>query len=231
MESEEELESAIRGINPLAASPELYEYTISLGLPKTLGSVLSHENSDIFLAVASLIKDLTDDDAEDDDASNGVLGDLVDILVEEGAIEMLVENLARLGNQEQEDSEGLFLTLSAIENIVEFEVLYALKVDPQWFIDRISFQEEEPDSVMLFASEILAIHLQKQYPLLRLQRQKKRRRLSRKRPIWRSFSKLSQGTRRRTPLRRMKNTCITYLTVLVQCSLVIGLRLDGLSTN
>jgi len=70
MESEIELDEAIKQLQTLAAAPELYEDFVKLGAITSLLGLLQHENTDIAVDTVDLFHELTEPDtfAENPDA-------------------------------------------------------------------------------------------------------------------------------------------------------------------
>lgn len=56
MESEIELNEAVEELHVVATVPELYPALVELGTVKTLLSLLSHDNTDISIAVVDLLQ-------------------------------------------------------------------------------------------------------------------------------------------------------------------------------
>ena len=92
-ESEVELHDEITKLKTLAGAPELYPELVQLNtIPSILG-LLTHDNTDIASDVVALIQDLTDEDVFDDAQDPATV--LVQALLENNALELLVQNLAR----------------------------------------------------------------------------------------------------------------------------------------
>jgi beta-catenin-like protein 1 len=62
MESEIELDEAIKELQALAAAPELYEDFVKLGAVLSLLALLQHENTDIAVDTVDLFHELTEPD-------------------------------------------------------------------------------------------------------------------------------------------------------------------------
>ncbi|KAF5186105.1 Beta-catenin-like protein [Thalictrum thalictroides] len=160
-DSEIELHEEIEKLKILAGGPELYPELVNLNtIPSILG-LLSHENSDIAMDVVGLLQDLTDEDVlEDNDEPARVL---VDSLVENNALDLLVQNLSRLSENEQDEMTAVYNTLATIENMIEVKPSVAELVCERtkllrWLLGKIKVREF--DSIKQYASEILAILLQ-----------------------------------------------------------------------
>nr|GMC96880.1 WAT1-related protein At3g02690, chloroplastic-like [Ipomoea batatas] len=95
-DSEVELHDEIQKLKVLAGGPEFYPELVNLGTVASITSLLNHDNTDIAIDVVALLQDLTDEDVlEDNDEPAQVL---VDALIENNALELLVQNLSRLSD-------------------------------------------------------------------------------------------------------------------------------------
>lgn len=165
LESEIELHDELQELFPVAAAPELFPLFVSLGAVKSILGVLTHENTDISLAALSLLQELTDPDAftvEDFDDSVDPLV-LVDEFVREQGIELIVQNLSRLDETQEEDALGVSRTLTILENIIEAKEALAEEISRRtnvmvYLLRRLSNQSY--DAIKLHCSEVLAILLQ-----------------------------------------------------------------------
>ncbi|CAI9758109.1 unnamed protein product [Fraxinus pennsylvanica] len=160
-DSEVELHDELEKLKILAGAPELYPDLVSLGTVNSITGLLNHDNSDIAIDAVTLLQDLTDADViEDNDEPAQVL---VDALIENNAVELLVQNLARLNDSDPEESAAIYNTLSTIENLIEVKPSVSELVCEKtkllkWLQARIKVREF--DSNKQYASEILAILLQ-----------------------------------------------------------------------
>ncbi|KAJ1504066.1 hypothetical protein HMI55_003004 [Coelomomyces lativittatus] len=73
MDSELELDTDIRSFSILATTPFLYYEAAQLNLPNLFIQLLSHENSDIRLAVVEVLTELTDEDVLQNDEQEATL--------------------------------------------------------------------------------------------------------------------------------------------------------------
>ncbi|KAK6927797.1 Beta-catenin-like protein 1, N-terminal [Dillenia turbinata] len=160
-DSEIELHEELQKLKILAGGPELYPDLVSLNtIPSILG-LLAHDNTDIAIDVVSLLQDLTDEDVlEDNDEPARIL---VDALIENNALESLVQNLGRLSDSDPDESTAIYNTLATIENLIEVKPAVAEMVCERtkllrWLLGKIKVREF--DSNKQYASEILAILLQ-----------------------------------------------------------------------
>lgn len=161
MESEVDLDEEVKKLHALAANPDLYPELVRLGsVPSVLG-LLSHDNTDIAMSVVTLLSDLTDEDVIGESDEPALV--LVDALVENNALELLVQNLSRMDETDSDEAAAVFNTLSIIENMTEVKPAVAELVCERtkllrWILNRIKLREF--DSNKFYASEILAILLQ-----------------------------------------------------------------------
>ncbi|XP_077247009.1 ARM repeat superfamily protein [Tasmannia lanceolata] len=160
-DSEIELHDEIEKLKILAGGPELYPDLVNLNtIPSILG-LLSHDNTDIAIDVVSLLQDLTDEDVlEDNDEPAKIL---VETLIENNALELLVQNLSRLSDSDPDEMVAIYNTLATIENMIEVNPAVADLVCERtrllrWLLSKIKVREF--DSNKQYASEILAILLQ-----------------------------------------------------------------------
>eukprot|EP01018_Ginkgo_biloba_P030882 Gb_25207 [translate_table: standard] len=160
-DSEVELHEEINKLKALAGAPDLYPELVHLNTISSILGLLSHENTDIAVDVVNLLQDLTDEDVlEDSDEAAQVL---VDALVENNALELLVQNLNRLDENDPDETTAVYNTLATIENMIEVrpgvsELVCDRTKLLRWLLGRI--KPREFDSNKQYATEILAILLQ-----------------------------------------------------------------------
>lgn len=160
-DSELELHEELVRLKALAGAPELYPELVHLNTIPSIVGLLTHENTDIAVDVVGLVQDLTDEDVvEDSDEGAQVL---VDALVENNALELLVQNLARLDEGDPDESAAVYSTLATIENMIEVRPAVSESVCEKtkllrWLLTRI--KPREFDSNKQYATEILVILLQ-----------------------------------------------------------------------
>lgn len=165
MQSEIELNDELSALFPVAAAPELYPLFVSLGAVKSVLGVLAHENTDVSLAAVSLLQELTDPDnlVSADQPMDHALGALLDALVAEQGLELIVQNLTRLDETQEEDSLGVGQTFTIVEHLVDARPALADDITRRTdllalLLKRIAVAPF--DANKLHASEILAILLQ-----------------------------------------------------------------------
>ncbi|XKL60497.1 hypothetical protein PGB90_007554 [Kerria lacca] len=161
MDSELELHQAIQELHAIATVPDLYPVLVQLQAIPSLLDLLSHENTDIAVAVVDLLQELTDTDImqESDEGANS----LIDALFKNEICALLVQNLERLDEFVKEESEGVHKTLGIFENLIEFVPEKVEDIAKQgllnWLLKRL--KAKIPFEVnKLYASEILSILLQ-----------------------------------------------------------------------
>ncbi len=176
MESELELNDELQKLHIIATVPEYYPVLVETRVLVTLLGLLGHDNTDISLTVVDLLQELTDVDtlSENQEEAEG----LVDALLVEQVlsvhcvqypyphsqvIALLVTNLERLDERSKEEGEGVYNSLSILENMCEVrnnEVMLAAGEQGLlvWLLKRVRIRSYDPNK--LYASEILAIMLQ-----------------------------------------------------------------------
>ncbi|KAH6583816.1 hypothetical protein BASA60_001252 [Batrachochytrium salamandrivorans] len=166
LDSEADLVEEIKTMTTISSVPELYPAMLDLGAHQSILALVSHENTDISIAAIELIDELTDEDLVVRTSGGGEegMGMLVQALIESDAFPLLVQNLNRLDESRPDDKQGIFNTLSVIENFVAVDPLLAEKVVSStnifpWILARIS-QKSPFDSIRQYASELLTILLQ-----------------------------------------------------------------------
>lgn len=136
IESEADLDLAIKALLPLAQSPVLaYPEIVRSGAIERLVGLLSHENMDIVIDVVEVIHEFTDEDAgndQEDEEEEGSREDALKQLIESlvsgliwstglhaytllqlsnSILELLVDNLSRFNEAEESDRQGIFHVL------------------------------------------------------------------------------------------------------------------------
>ena len=161
LNSEVELHDTIQDLRTLATAPDLYPSFVDLQCVPSLLGLLSHENSDISIAVVDLIQELTDIDTlnESEDGTTA----LIQALATNQISALLVQNLDRLNENSKEESDGIHNTLSIVENLIEFRPEVCKEVADAgllvWLTKKLKVKIPF-DNNKLYASEILSILLQ-----------------------------------------------------------------------
>nr|CAG4641582.1 EOG090X03ST [Eurycercus lamellatus] len=161
MDSELELHEAIQQLHALATVPELYLVAVEQKLIPTLLGLLSHDNSDIAVAVVNLLQELTDIDTLNESQEEAAV--LIDALLDQQIFALLVHNLDRLNETQTEESDGVHNSLAIVENLSETRPEVCLQAAQQgllnWILKRL--RAKMPfDANKLYCSEILSILLQ-----------------------------------------------------------------------
>lgn len=164
IDSEADLDSAIKGLSILSEHPDLYPEFVRLGSATSLVSLLAHENTDIALDAVEIIGELTDEDV---DAAEEQWGGLVDALVEADLVGLLVSNLGRLDEDTQEvDREGVYKVLGVVESLCSrLETAETVGADEallKWLLGRAGKKEVggKVSQNKQYAAEVLAILMQ-----------------------------------------------------------------------
>ncbi|KAH8830938.1 Catenin-beta-like protein [Flagelloscypha sp. PMI_526] len=170
IDSEADLDSSIKSLLPLAQVPSIaYPELVKGGSLELLIGLLTHENADIVIDVVELIHELTDEDVgnegEDGDEEDAeeFLKLLIEALVDNSVLELLVDNLARLNEEEESDKQGVFHVLGVFENVLSFNPTIATAFVAKttilsWCLKRI--QPKAHDENRSYAAELLSILLQ-----------------------------------------------------------------------
>ncbi|KAL0267827.1 UNVERIFIED_CONTAM: hypothetical protein PYX00_009979 [Menopon gallinae] len=161
MESELELHEAIQELHVVATVPDLYPVLVQLNAVTSLLELLSHDNTDIAVAVVDLLQEVTDVDILNESEEGAEA--LIDALLNQQICALLVQNLERLDESVKEEAEGVHNTLAIFENLTEFRPRICADAAKQgllpWLLKRL--RAKLPfDENKLYASEILSILLQ-----------------------------------------------------------------------
>ncbi|XP_041859547.1 beta-catenin-like protein 1 [Melanotaenia boesemani] len=161
MESELDLNDIIQEMHVIATMPDLYHLLVELNAVHSLLGLLSHENTDVAIAVVDLLQELTDIDTLHESEEGAEV--LIDSVLEGQVVALLVQNMERLDEQVKEEADGIFNTLAIIENMAEFRPGLCSEAAQQglmqWLLKRIKAKMPF-DANKLYCSEILAILLQ-----------------------------------------------------------------------
>ncbi|KAG0259453.1 hypothetical protein BG011_002617 [Mortierella polycephala] len=173
MESEADLDEEIKRLMAMTQAPQYYPVLVELNTISSILTLLTHENPDIAIDAIELLKELTDEEVlsvglegdEDVTGSEGEAGMkvFVQALVDHGLLDLLVQNLARLDEEEANDRQGVFNTLAIFENLTSIEVAMAERIVLKskllpWIMKRLKVKTF--DSNKQYCSELLAILLQ-----------------------------------------------------------------------
>lgn len=162
MDSELELNDAIKEFGTLATVPSLYPKFVELGTLKTVVGLLHHDNTDIGGSAIELLQELTDGDVFGDvDDADTCSKALLEGLFDAQLLPYLVETLK--GTEEPKDSDTVHRCLGIIENMLELQPNLAERIAKEgdileWLLKRV--KGKKYDNNKLYASEILAILVQ-----------------------------------------------------------------------
>jgi len=168
MESELDLHAVITELSAVAASPELYPTILQTDSLTSILGLITHDNTDVSLACVSLLQEMTDSDAlEGDEEAEEYIAPIIDKLIELQGLELVVLNLNRLNESNEEDAQGVYTTLALLDNLVTLRpALAALLCERthvlKFLTERISPKKRdgEYDANKLNASELLSVLLQ-----------------------------------------------------------------------
>lgn len=163
--SEADLDAEVKGLSVLSGHSDLYQEFAKLGCVGSLVGLLAHENTDIAIAVCELLAELTDEDAGADEEQWKVL---VRAMIEADVIELLVSNLGRLDEGNENDVTGVYHVLSVMENLLSdpsnTDGIGKNKKLLDWLGKRITLPDLDARAQVgqnrQYAGEILAILLQ-----------------------------------------------------------------------
>ncbi|XP_055343721.1 beta-catenin-like protein 1 [Paramacrobiotus metropolitanus] len=160
MDSEIELNDAVQELHIIATQPDLYSVVLQMNTMQTLTQLLSHENTDISIAVVDLLQELTDVDTLTESVEDATK--LVDAILQQQVVASLLQNMERLDESVKEEADGVHNTLSVMENILEFKPESSESLARmgllRWLLKRIKMKAFDVNK--LYASEILSILLQ-----------------------------------------------------------------------
>ncbi|XP_075235891.1 beta-catenin-like protein 1 [Lycorma delicatula] len=161
MESEVELHEVLQEMHVVATVPHLYNLVVELSAIPSLLELLTHENTDISVAVVDLLQEMTDVDILHEDKEGADI--LINALLDQQVCALLVQNLERLDENVPEEADGVHNTLAIFENIIEFRPDILTDSASQglmaWLLKRLRAKLQFGQN-KLYASEILSILLQ-----------------------------------------------------------------------
>jgi len=166
LNSEVELHDTIQEMRVVATAPDFYPDLVALGSVQSLLGLLSHENTDIAVAVVDLLQEMTDADNLSESASSEEATEaLVNAMMTNQVSALLIQNMERLNESVREESDGIHNTLSIVENLIEYRPEQVCKDIAQesglltWLVKKLKVKVPF-DNNKLYASEILSILLQ-----------------------------------------------------------------------
>ncbi|KAJ8103476.1 Catenin-beta-like protein [Lipomyces tetrasporus] len=187
LESEEELDRAIKSLSVLTEHSKLYPSFVEHDGMKIFGDLFAHENSDIVIDAVQVLEELTDEDTQAEDVD---LKALLSGAIDAGLLDTLITNITRLDDsrrvraseekepEEDQDEEperaGVFQILNVIENFTVYqETADVLFIDNSskrqsgdtgllpWLLQRLLVKEKPVSQNKQYAAEVLSIILQK----------------------------------------------------------------------
>ncbi|CAF0963645.1 unnamed protein product [Adineta ricciae] len=161
MDSEIELNDAVQELHVIATQSELYHVLVNMNGISLLMSLLTHENTDISIAVISLVQELTDVDTLTESEQEAAL--LIDALAEQQIVSLLVQNMDRLDENVKEEADGIHNSLAIVENMTEFRPSLCVDACKQGLlICLLKRLKAKPgfNSILLYCSELMSILLQ-----------------------------------------------------------------------
>lgn len=164
LESEAELDTEIKGLSVLSEYPNLYKDFVDMGCLGSLASLIGHENSDIVCDVITVIEDLTD---EETNATEEEVSIIVEGLKACQTFELLTQNLTNLQETSITEREGVYKTLSIMENVatldssIKIHLIREAKVH-SWLLSRMRKDESSGpmSQIKQYAAELLSILIQ-----------------------------------------------------------------------
>jgi beta-catenin-like protein 1 len=190
IDSEADLDSALKALLPLAQVPALAcPELVKSGTITHLIGLLAHENVDIAIDVVEVLKELTDEDvgneadeydeeeATKEDGLKILLDSLVSLVLatltdrhsygysqlENSALELLVSNMTRFNEAEESDRQGIYYTLGIFENVIGLNPSLARTLVANTSVLKWLLERaaaKKHDENRGYASELIAILLQ-----------------------------------------------------------------------
>lgn len=161
MESELDLHTTVSQLKAIATVPDLYPLLVELNAVPSLLELLSHQNTDISVAVIDLLQEMTDVDILHESLDGAKV--LIAALRKQQIAALLVQNLERLDEAVREESDGVHNTLAIVENLTELSPDFCAEAADQgllqWLLKRIK-QKTAFDGNKLYCSEMLSIFVQ-----------------------------------------------------------------------
>mmetsp|Transcript_8935 Transcript_8935/g.13414 ORF Transcript_8935/g.13414 Transcript_8935/m.13414 type:complete len:632 (+) Transcript_8935:47-1942(+) len=160
MDSELDLHKEINNLYAVSASPELYPTLVEAGSVISILGMIAHENTDISIAAIGLLQELTDPETVLETEEAVVI---VDSILAGQGLELIVQNLSRLDESNEDDAQGVHDSMAIIENLVEVKPEVAVSVCEKTHILKyllMRLRVKKFDENKLYCSEILSILLQ-----------------------------------------------------------------------
>lgn len=160
MESEIDLHDELNKLQAVAATPELYPILVSSGSVVSILGLVTHDNTDVSVAAIGLLQELTEPDTvlEFEEAIC-----IVDAILDNQGLELVVQNLSRLDEANEEDAQGVYNSMAILDNLVDLRQEVAVTVCDITHILKfllIRLKVKKFDANKQYCSEILSILLQ-----------------------------------------------------------------------
>lgn len=160
MESEMELNDELNKLQAVAATPALYPILVSSGSVVSILGLVTHDNTDVSVAAIGLLQELTEPDTvlETEEAHC-----IVDAFLDNQGLELVVQNLSRLDEANEDDAQGVYNSMSILENLIELKPEVAVAVCEKTHILKfllMRLKVKKFDANKLYCSEMLSILLQ-----------------------------------------------------------------------
>lgn len=176
MDSEIELHATLAELQAVTASPELFPTLLQNSSLELVLGLVTHDNVDISLSAISLLQELTDSDEDEEQQHKQFVTPVVDRLLKLQCLELVVTNLDRLDDADEDASEddtaGVFSTMSLVENLVGVQPSSAALIGERTPLLSFLVRRLQPrvtgtsagaasfDAMRLSCSELLSILLQ-----------------------------------------------------------------------
>ncbi|KAK4701104.1 beta-catenin-like protein 1, partial [Phenoliferia sp. Uapishka_3] len=177
VDSEFALIESLHALLLLSSKPTLaFPLLLELSTHNSIADLLSHENTDVVVAVIEVLEEWTDEEVleadeeeedEETDARREAMKGLVEGLVEAGVVELVVSGIERFDEADETERGGLFHSLGMIENLVSLlPSIATLLLRPKsgfltFLLKRVGADKlpSERDQNRFYAGEILSILL------------------------------------------------------------------------
>lgn len=117
MESEADLCEQIAKLNVIATVPQYYPDLIKNELGFVLTELLQHENLDITIELLKLIYELTDISHNENEEEGIYL--FIEDLYKRQFFKIMITRIRDFDEKSEDDANGVFYSLSIVENIME----------------------------------------------------------------------------------------------------------------
>lgn len=163
--SEADLDAEIKTLSLLSEYPSLYPQLVKSGSLSSLVQLLAHDNTDIAIAAAQVLEELTD---EDTSATPEQWTALTKALLDADVVDLLTSNLSRLDETSDTDRDGVYHILSIFENLLSapsnHDLVGGSSELVEWLLSRIKTPDQSARAKVgqnrQYATELLAILLQ-----------------------------------------------------------------------